>query len=94
MDPTTQRVVLVFNTEDQAWIRGPVLTVPDFWQGHGVLPAMGDEFRCGGCQFTIRGRLRAQEGAATVRRVFVGSAHAQRRFGIRMNPRAAFGVAP
>jgi hypothetical protein len=38
---------------------------------------MGDEFRLGGRQFTIQGRLWAQEDGATVLRVFVGSAHAE-----------------
>ncbi|MDR7151962.1 hypothetical protein J2W49_003938 [Hydrogenophaga palleronii] len=71
------RVVLVFSPEDQAWIRRGAYTVPDFWQGHGVPPAMGDEFRLGGRQFTIQGRLWAQEGGVTLLRVFVGSAHAE-----------------
>jgi hypothetical protein len=77
MNPTPLRVVLVFSPEDQAWIRRAALTVPDFWQGHGVPPAMGDEFRLGGRQFTIQGRLWAQEGEVTLLRVFVGSAHAE-----------------
>jgi hypothetical protein len=77
MNPTPLRVVLVFSPEDQSWIRRAALTVPDFWQGHGVPPAMGDEFRLGGRQFTIQGRLWAQEGDMTLLRVFVGSAHAE-----------------
>ena len=77
MNPTSLRVVLVFNAEDQAWIRRSALTVPDFFQGHGVPPAMGDEFRLGGRQFTIQGRMWAQDDAGTVLRVFVGSAHAE-----------------
>ena len=71
------RVVLVFSAEDQARIRRGAYTVPDFWQGHGVPPAMGDEFRLGGRQFTIQGRLWEQEGGVTLLRVFVGSAHAE-----------------
>ncbi len=77
MNSLPLRVVLVFNTEDQAWIRRASLTVPDFWQGHGVPPALGDEFRLGGRQFTIQGRLWAQEEGATVLRVFAGGAHAE-----------------
>lgn len=77
MEPHSLRVVLVFSPEDQAWIRRGALTVPDFWQGHNVAPVLGDEFRLGGRQFTIQGRLWAQEGGATLLRVFVGSAHAE-----------------
>jgi hypothetical protein len=77
MDPSPLRVVLVFNADDQTWLRRSSLSAPDFWRGHGVAPALGDEFRLGGRQFTIRGRMWAQDEEGTVLRVFAGSAHAE-----------------
>jgi hypothetical protein len=77
MSQSTLRIALVFNPEDQTWIRRTSLVVPDFWRGHGVAPMTGDVFRLGGRQFTVQGRLWEQDGDRTVLRVFVGSAHAE-----------------
>lgn len=77
MNPPSLRIALVFTPEDQTWIRRTSLAVPDFWQGHGVAPAMGDVFRLGGRQFMVQGRLWEQDTEGTVLRVFVGSAHAE-----------------
>lgn len=77
MSQSTLRIALVFNPEDQTWMRRASLAVPDFWHGHGVAPATGDVFRLGGRQFTVQGRLWEQDGEGTVLRVFVGSAHAE-----------------
>jgi hypothetical protein len=77
MSQSNLRIALVFNPEDQTWIRRTSLAVPDFWRGHGVAPMTGDVFRLGGRQFTVQGRLWEQDGEGTVLRVFVGSAHAE-----------------
>lgn len=76
MSSPNLRVVMVFSTDDQAWIRRESIVVPQFWQGHAVPPAQGDVVRIGGRQFLIQGRVWEWDGAATVLRIFVGNAHA------------------
>jgi hypothetical protein len=77
MSQPALRIALVFNPEDQTWMRRASLAVPDFWRGHGVAPMAGDVFRLGGRQFAVQGRLWELDGEGTVLRVFVGSAHAE-----------------
>lgn len=70
------KVVLVFGTDDQAWIRREQIKVPQFWSGHNVPPAQGDVIRIGGRQFLIQGRVWEHNGEFTLLRLFVGNAHA------------------
>jgi len=70
------QVSLVFNAEDQAWIRREGIAVPHFWQGHGAMPVVGDVVRFGGRQFVIRARVWEHDGQSPVLRVFVGDARA------------------
>ena len=71
------RIALVFNPDDQAWIRRTPVTVPNFWEGHQVPPARGDVVRFGGRQFLIEARVWEHDLAGPVLRLFVGSAHAE-----------------
>jgi hypothetical protein len=77
MGSSNLRVMLVFSTDDQAWIRREQIKVPQFWEGHAVPPAQGDVIRIGGRQFLIQGRVWEHDGGSTVLRLFVGNAHAQ-----------------
>jgi hypothetical protein len=77
MGQPSLRVVLVFSTDDQAWLRQSKTVVPQFWQGHSVPPAQGDVIRIGGRQFLIQGRVWENDGDITTLRLFVGNAHAQ-----------------
>lgn len=77
MGSSNLRVVLVFSTDDQAWLRREQIKVPQFWEGHAVPPLQGDVIRIGGRQFLIQGRVWEHDGATTVLRLFVGNAHAQ-----------------
>ncbi|MBE7418350.1 MAG: hypothetical protein HS128_11475 [Ideonella sp.] len=74
---TALQINLVFNADDQAWIRREGLAVPAFWQGHAVPPLVGDVVRFGGRQFVIRTRVWEHHADAPVLRLFVGDAHAQ-----------------
>jgi len=77
MGQQSLRVVLVFSTDDQSWLRQSKTVVPQFWQGHAVPPAQGDVIRIGGRQFLIQGRVWESDGESTTLRLFVGNAHAQ-----------------
>lgn len=77
MTTTSLRIVLSFSTDDQAWLRRSSITVPPFWEGHGVAPAQGDAVRIGGRQFLIQARVWEHDGECPVLRLFVGGAHAQ-----------------
>ncbi|HEX6019272.1 MAG TPA: hypothetical protein VFZ28_14350 [Burkholderiaceae bacterium] len=70
------QVSLVFNAEDQAWIRREGIAVPRFWQGHGAMPVVGDVVRFGGRQFVIQTRVWEHDGQSPVLRLFVGDARA------------------
>src|SRR5262245_33393504 len=71
------QVSLVFNADDQAWIRREGIVVPPFWQGHDAAPAVGDVVRFGGRQFVIQTRVWENDGTTTLLRLFVGDARAQ-----------------
>ncbi|HTP73298.1 MAG TPA: hypothetical protein VML58_13835 [Burkholderiaceae bacterium] len=71
------QVNLVFNADDQAWIRREGIAVPRFWHGHDAAPALGDVVRFGGRQFVIQARVWEHDGESTVLRLFVGDARAQ-----------------
>jgi hypothetical protein len=71
------QIVLVFTTDDQAWIRRSSVEVPKFWQGHTVAPLTGDVMRLGGRQFTIEARVWEHDGTMPVLRLFLGSGHAR-----------------
>jgi hypothetical protein len=47
MNPQHIKVIPVFSTDDQAWIRLSRIAVPPFWNGHDVPPARGDVLRVG-----------------------------------------------
>ncbi len=76
MSLSSLRVVCVFPSDDQEWIRRSSITVPAFWQGHPVPPARGDVVRFAGRQFTVLGRLWEHDGEAAVLKLYMGSAHA------------------
>jgi hypothetical protein len=71
------QINLVFNTEDQAWIRREGIVVPRFWAGHGVAPSVGDVLRFGARQFVIEARVWEHDGANAVLRLFVSPARAE-----------------
>jgi len=77
MSTTTLRTVLSFSADDQAWLRRSSITVPPFWEGHGVAPAQGDAVRIGGRQFLIQARVWEHDGTVPVLRLYIGSGHAQ-----------------
>lgn len=70
------QIVLVFTTDDQAWIRRSSIPIPTFWDGHSVAPALGDVIRLGGRQFGIEARVWEHDGTMPVLRLFVSSGHA------------------
>ena len=71
------RIVAVFTTDDQAWMRREGVAVPPFWQGHSVAPALGDVLRIGGRQFVIQARVWEHDGSVPVLRLYIGGSHAQ-----------------
>jgi hypothetical protein len=71
------RILPVFTTDDQAWLRREGVAVPLFWQGHAVAPALGDVLRIGGRQFVIQARVWEHDGTLPVLRLYIGSGHAQ-----------------
>ena len=77
MSPQDLRIVMEFTPEDRAWIRISKISVPPFWQGHAVAPALGDVLRVGGRQFTVDARVWEHDGAAPMLRLYLGSGHAQ-----------------
>ena len=77
MNPNEIRIVPVFTTDDQAWLRRGSIPVPAFWNGHAVAPALGDVLRVGGRQFVINARVWEHDGAVPVLRLYLGSGHAQ-----------------
>ena len=77
MSESTLRVTLAFAPDDQAWLRREQVSVPAFWQGHGVPPMAGDVLRIAGRQFLVQGRAWEHDAQGPVLRVFVGNAHAQ-----------------
>jgi len=70
------QVSLVFDAEDQAWIRREGIAVPRFWHGHGSAPVVGDVVRFGSRQFVIQARVWEHDGQSPVLRLLVGHAHA------------------
>ena len=76
MSQQSLQVNLVFNADDQAWIRREGIVVPRFWQDHAAAPAVGDVVRFGGRQFVIQTRVWERDGEMTVLRLFVGDARA------------------
>jgi hypothetical protein len=70
-------ISLVFNADDQAWIRREGIVVPRFWQGHTMAPAVGDVVRFGGRQFVIQARVWESDASAPVLRLFVSDARAE-----------------
>jgi hypothetical protein len=71
------QVSLVFNSDDQAWIRREGVSVPHFWQSHAAAPAVGDVVRFGGRQFVILSRVWEHDGESAMLRLFVSDARAQ-----------------
>ena len=76
MTPQNIHYVLVFSTDDQAWIRREGIQVPSFFEGHGVAPARHDVLRLAGRQFVVQARVWEHDGERPVLRLFLGSAHA------------------
>ncbi len=68
--------VLVFNQEDQAWVRRTAVELPNFWQGHAVAPVAGDVLRIGGRQFTLQARVWEHNAEGPVLRLILGDSHA------------------
>jgi hypothetical protein len=78
MPSANPRVVLSFAPDDQAWMRHAKVSVPRFWDGHGVAPQAGDLLRIGGRQFVVQGRAWEQDGDGVVAlRLFLSGSHAQ-----------------
>jgi hypothetical protein len=71
------QIVPVFTVDDQAWIRRSSISVPKFWAGHSVAPALGDVLRIGGRQFVLQARVWEHDGVVPVLRLFMSSGHAQ-----------------
>lgn len=70
------RIVLVFTSDDQAWVRRSAVVVPQFWRGHSIAPALGDVLRIGGRQFVVEARVWEYETDLPALRLFLGSGHA------------------
>ena len=77
MNPSSLRYVFTFSADDQAWLRRGQITVPSFFQGHGVAPAQGDVLRIAGRQFVVQGRVWEHDSEGPLLRLFMGHAHAQ-----------------
>lgn len=77
MDPQNLRIVPTFSIDDQAWMRRASIAMPNFWQGHAIVPATGDVLRVGGRQFIVQGRVWEHDGNAPVLRLFLSSGHAE-----------------
>ncbi|MDQ6679987.1 MAG: hypothetical protein M3Y67_03355 [Pseudomonadota bacterium] len=71
------QIVLQFTPEDQTWIRVTKVSVPKFWQGHALAPALGDVVRVGGRQFVINARVWEHDGTVPTLRLYLGSGHAE-----------------
>jgi hypothetical protein len=72
----TIKIVAVFSSDDQLWMRRTAVEVPKFWKDHSIAPALGDVLRLGGRQFVIQARVWEQEHGIPVLRLFLSSGHA------------------
>jgi len=70
------QIQLVFNPDDQAWLRRSAIVPPAFWRDHGIAPAVGDVLRIGGRQFAVEARVWEHDGLTPTLRVYLGSSHA------------------
>lgn len=77
MSTPALRIVTVFSSDDQAWLRRGSVTVPPFFDGHGAAPAQGDVLRIAGRQFHVQGRIWEHDGEGPLLRLVLGPAHAQ-----------------
>lgn len=71
------RIVLSFSGEDQTWLRLSSIAVPQFFDGHAEVPAVGDAFRIGGRQFIVQARIWEHDGLKPSLRLLLSSGHAE-----------------
>ena len=71
------QIHLVFNADDQAWLRRSAIVAPAFWRDHAIAPAVGDVLRIGGRQFVVEVRVWEHDGMTPALRLYLGSSHAQ-----------------
>jgi hypothetical protein len=71
------RVVLIFSTEDQTWLRVSKTPVPDFFTEHAVTPQRGDGLRVGGRQFIVQGRVWEHDAQGPLLRLLLGDSQAE-----------------
>jgi hypothetical protein len=71
------RIVLSFSPEDQTWLRVSSISVPRFFDHHGVAPATGDALRIGGRQFIVQARIWEHDGLQPALRLLLSSGHAE-----------------
>lgn len=76
MAQQTLRVVLVFSSEDQSWLRVSSIPVPQFFDGHTEVPVTGDALRIGGRQFVVQARVWEHDGMTPTLRLLLSSGHA------------------
>jgi hypothetical protein len=72
----TIKIVAVFSSDDQLWMRRTAVEVPKFWKDHSIAPALGDVLRLGGRQFVIQARVWEHDGGMPMLRLFLGNGHA------------------
>lgn len=77
MSESLPRIALVFQPDDQTWIRLNGIDVPSFWRGHAEAPARGDVVRLGGRQFVVEARVWEHDAQGPLLRLYVGGGHAQ-----------------
>jgi len=70
------QIALVFNTDDQAWIRLSKIAVPRLFEGHTIAPNTGDVLRIGGRQFVVEVRVWEHDGSTPTLRLYLSSGHA------------------
>lgn len=70
------RIDLIFQPDDQLWLRRTAVELPDFWAGHPVPPQRGDVLRIGGRQFGVQARVWEHDADGPRLALYLGSGHA------------------
>lgn len=64
-------ITLTFTPDDLAWMKQTGATIPPFWSGHLIAPAVGDVLRLEDRQFAVFGRAWEHNGSRPVLRLYL-----------------------
>jgi hypothetical protein len=73
METASLAMHMTFTPEDLAWVQQNGVTVPPFWSGHPIGPALGDVVRLADRQFVVMGRAWEHNGQQPVLRLYMSA---------------------